>query len=52
MKTNSGAKLLYYVLGTDALEDTVLTWNINALNTNASMIVTDRDYESTGLIQR
>lgn len=39
-------------VGTDALEDVILTWNINALNTNASIIITDGDFKNTGLIQR
>jgi len=45
-------ELLCRAVGTDALEGIILTWNINALNTNASIIVTDGDFENTGLIQR
>ncbi|XP_008184525.1 adhesion G protein-coupled receptor A3 [Acyrthosiphon pisum] len=44
-------ELLCRAVGTDALEGIILTWNINALNTNASIIVTDGDFENTGLIQ-
>lgn len=45
-------ELLCRAVGTDALEGIILNWNINTLNTSASMIVTDGDFENTGLIQR
>lgn len=45
-------ELLCRAVGTDALEGILLTWNINALNTNTSIIITDGDFENTGLIQR
>lgn len=45
-------ELLCRAVGTDALKGVILTWNTNALDTNASIIVTDGDFENTGLIQR
>lgn len=45
-------ELLCRAIGTDALEGIILAWNTNSLNTNASIIVTDGNFENTGLIQR
>lgn len=45
-------ELLCRAVGADALKGTILTWNISALNSNASIIITDGDFENTGLIQR
>lgn len=45
-------ELLCRAIGTDALEGIILTWNIHGLNSNDSIIVTDGDFENTGLIQR
>ncbi|VVC24473.1 Hypothetical protein CINCED_3A012385 [Cinara cedri] len=43
--------LLCSAVGTDALKGVILTWNTNTLNTSSSIIVTDGDFENTGLIQ-
>jgi hypothetical protein len=43
---------LCQAVGTDALEGVILTWNISALRTNTSIIITDGDFKNTGLIQR
>lgn len=47
-------ELLCRAVGTDALKGVILTWNTNTLNTSTStsIIVTDGDFENTGLIQR
>jgi len=45
-------ELLCSVIGTNALDEIILTWNTSALNTSASIVVTDGDFQNTGLIQR
>lgn len=45
-------EILCRAVGTDALGGIILTWNTSALNNSASIIVTDGDFENTGLIQR
>lgn len=44
--------MLCRAVGTDALEGVILNWNISASNTSSSILVTNEDFEKTGLIQR
>jgi len=43
--------LLCRAVGSDALEGVILTWNTSALNNSDSIVVSDGDFENTGLIQ-